>query len=98
MIFDLTVGKWREMARGTFVAWPQWSRDGSAVFYLQVNIDPAVIRVPLAGGNPERIVDLKNIRLTGRFGVSLSLTPDDQPILIRNAGTHEIYALYWQAP
>jgi serine/threonine protein kinase/Tol biopolymer transport system component len=98
MLFDFATRKWREVARGALVSWPVWSHDGSAIFYLQRNVDPAVMRVPMAGGSPERVVDLKNIRLTGHFGASLSLTPNDQPILTRNAGTHEVYALDWQAP
>jgi len=42
----------------------------------------------------ERVVDLKNFRMTGySWGFWLGLAPDDSPLLLRDVGTQEIYAL-----
>jgi len=45
----------------------------------------------------ERVADLKDFRQTGFFGIWLALAPDDSPLLLRDTGNQEIYALDWQA-
>ena len=42
--------------------------------------------------------DLKNFRQTGYYGSWLGMAPDDSPLLLRDTGTQEIYALDWEAP
>ena len=44
------------------------------------------------------MVDLKNFRTGGYFGFWLGFAPDDSPLLLRDTGTQEIYALDWEAP
>jgi hypothetical protein len=56
------------------------------------------MRFRTADRKVERVVDLKDVHTTGFYGLSLSLTPDDQPIITRNIGSQEIFALDWQAP
>jgi hypothetical protein len=34
--------------------------------------------------------------MTGFWGFFLGLTPDDSPLLLRNLGTQDIYALDWE--
>jgi hypothetical protein len=41
---------------------------------------------------------LKNFRQAGASGSWLGLAPDDSPLLLRDTGTEEIYALDWEAP
>ena len=41
----------------------------------------------------ERVVDLKGFRSTGAWGGWFGLDPDDTPMLIRDVGTADIYAL-----
>jgi hypothetical protein len=43
------------------------------------------------------LVSLKDVRRTGFFGWT-GLAPDDSPMLVRDVGTAEIYALDWQVP
>jgi len=45
------------------------------------------------GGTPQRVVDLKDFRFTGAIGGWISLDPDDTPILLRDNGSNDIYAL-----
>jgi hypothetical protein len=35
---------------------------------------------------------------TGYWGPALSLGPDDSPLLLRDAGTYDVYALDWEEP
>jgi hypothetical protein len=46
----------------------------------------------------EQVVDLNNFRMAGYFGPWLGLAPDDSPLLLRDTGSQEIYALDWEAP
>jgi hypothetical protein len=57
-----------------------------------------VMRIRIRDRKIERVADLKNFRQTGSYGVWLGMSPDDSPLLLRDIGTQEIYALDWQAP
>ena len=41
---------------------------------------------------------MKDFRQTGTFSIWLGLAPDDSPLLLRDTGTQEIYALDWETP
>lgn len=71
------------------------SRDGRYV-YLDTGIGahPAIYRVSIAGGEPERVADLEEVRRTyGLFGLWMDLAPDDSPMVLRNTSSQQIYAL-----
>jgi len=36
--------------------------------------------------------------LTGVFGIWFGLTPDDAPLILKDAGTQEIVSMTWRAP
>jgi len=55
--------------------------------------DPGVYRIRVSGGNAERVVDLKGFRYTGAFNFWFGLDPTDTPMLLRDVGTDDIYAL-----
>ncbi len=58
----------------------------------------AVLKVRLSDHKVEQIVDLKNFVPTGRYGGSLTVAPDDSPLLLRDAGTYDVYSIDWQEP
>ena len=59
----------------------------------------AVVRqVRLSDHKVEKITDLKNFASTGRYGYSLTVAPDDSPLLLRDAGTYDVYSLDWGTP
>ena len=95
-VFDFSTGKWQDVGRAGFFSFPCWSHDGRAIYYVQGTVNPAVMRIRLEGRGAERVADLRDIHLTGFYGFSLSLTPDDQPILTRDAGAEEVFALDWK--
>jgi hypothetical protein len=37
-------------------------------------------------------------RAEGQFGFWMGLAPDDSPLVVRDVGVQEIYALDWEAP
>ncbi|HTQ52927.1 MAG TPA: protein kinase [Bryobacteraceae bacterium] len=95
--FDFASTQWRELARGN-LGFPCWSHDGRYIYYIQGTVNPAVMRVAVSGRKPERVVGLQDIHVTGFYGTSLSLTPEDEPIVLRDNGSQEVFAIDWVAP
>jgi DNA-binding winged helix-turn-helix (wHTH) protein/Tol biopolymer transport system component len=79
--------------------WISWSHDSRFIYYLNVDDyvlhtrDPGVYRVSITEGRLEKVVDLNGFTPAGFGGMWLGIDPDDTPILLRNAGMREIYAL-----
>jgi hypothetical protein len=72
---------------------PTLSSDSQFIYFLFPRMDPGVFRVRVSGGNAERVVDLKGFRYTGAVTLWMGLDPTDTPMLIRDVGTDDIYAL-----
>jgi serine/threonine protein kinase/Tol biopolymer transport system component len=97
-LFDFKTQKWVELAKMT-AAYPNWSRDGSYVYFHSFGSDTALYRVRITDHKLERIVGLKGVRLTiGIAGAWCGLAPDDSPTILRDVGSQEIYALDLQLP
>jgi eukaryotic-like serine/threonine-protein kinase len=97
MLFEFATQKWEEIAKVS-LGFPNWSKNSDYVYFLHEENDPAVMRVRISDHKVERVADLKNFRQTGFFSIWLGMAPDDSPLLLRDTGTQEIYALDWQAP
>jgi len=99
MLFDFHSQTWRELVRGAYFGVTNWSADGRFVYYLRRGREPAVLRVGITDGSVEQIAGLKDLRQTGFRGAFWTgLAPDDSPLVLRDTGTQEIYALDLQAP
>ena len=96
-VFDFQTRKWTEIAKGP-LGWTNWSRDGEFIYFLDFRGSGAVRRIRLAGGRSEQVVDLKNFVTAGRYDGSLTLAPDDSPLLLRYRGSQDIYAADWNQP
>jgi hypothetical protein len=75
-----------------------WSRDGKYVYFLHWLDNPAVLRVRINDRKVERAWDLSNLPNTGNVGPWLGLAPDDSPLLLRDIGTQDVYAVDWEEP
>jgi Tol biopolymer transport system component/DNA-binding winged helix-turn-helix (wHTH) protein len=102
VIFDLETNRWSVFTLGHgryWCNWPSWSHDGRFLYFLNVDVadfhtqEPGVYRIPISGGEPEKVVDLKGFVSTGYFGFWAGLDPEDNPLLLRDAGMREIFAL-----
>jgi Tol biopolymer transport system component len=96
-LFDFQTEKWSELMKGR-AAFPNWSGDGRYIYFLPWPDNPAVLRIGVSDRKVERIADLKNVPITGYYGIWLGLAPDDSPLLLRDAGSQDIYALDWETP
>ena len=96
MLFDFGTQKWQELAKIS-LGFPIWSKNSDYLYFLHEENQPSVMRVHIRDRKIESVTDLKNFRVTGFYGDWLGLAPDDSPLLLRDTGTQEIYALDWQA-
>jgi Tol biopolymer transport system component len=92
-LFDFATQKWEALARIS-CSFPNWSKNSDYVYFLQVD-QPSVMRVHVADKRIERVADLRNLRVTGYFTAWLGLAQDDSPLLLRDTGSQDVYALDW---
>jgi len=97
LLFDFQTQKWTELAKGS-MGWLNWSKDGQSVYVLHYKGRGAVLRIRISDHKTEQVVDLKNFITGGRYGGWLGLAPDDSPLLLRDAGIQDVYALDWEVP
>jgi eukaryotic-like serine/threonine-protein kinase len=97
LLFDLQTQKWTELANGS-LSWLNWSHDGQYVYVLDSRRKDAVVRIRISDHKAEQVADLKSFATTGRYGGCLALTPDDSPLLLRDTGSQDVYALNWETP
>ena len=94
MLFDFQNQKWQELARVT-MGFPNWSKNSDYVYFLHEEDHPSVMRVHISDHKVETVADLKHFRQAGYWSVWLGMAPDDSPLLLRDTGTQEVYALDW---
>jgi len=93
-IFDLKTQQWKDLLRKGLNSFPNWSKDGRFIYFQRSTDDRGVFRIPISGGDEERILDMKEFRSMGWYSSGwLGLDPNDAPLLLRDTGTDEIYAL-----
>jgi dipeptidyl aminopeptidase/acylaminoacyl peptidase len=91
-IFDLATEQWSELPVGP-TDWPNWSHDSRSIYFLHAIENPSIVRISIQIGKIENVVDLKGFQFTGWFNLWFGLDPTDAPLLLRNVGTEDIYAL-----
>ncbi len=70
------------------------SPDYKFFYYTTTGPDPKLVRYRVADGYAEQVASLKDFDFALNFyATQASVAPDGSPVLTRNAGTQEIYAL-----
>jgi len=95
-LFEFATQKWVELARLP-IGYPSWSRDSTYVYFDTTAGDTAFWRVRVSDRKIERLASLNAIRRSGTYQWT-GLAADDAPLLLRDVGTEEIFALDWEAP
>jgi len=98
VLFDLRGGTWTELVRSASetIGWPRWSPDGRSLVYVQ---GENIRRISIADRRVDLVVNLKGVGLAmGLLGPWYGSAPDGSPLVLLDAGTHDIYALDWDAP
>jgi serine/threonine protein kinase/Tol biopolymer transport system component len=102
MLFDFTAGKWSELAAGKALQYPNLSRDGKYAYFEDIGESgPELDRVSVTDHKRERVLGFKDIP---RVFMSESGSPwngldlDGSPLIMRDVGIQEIYALDLEFP
>jgi Tol biopolymer transport system component/DNA-binding winged helix-turn-helix (wHTH) protein len=96
-LFDFETEKWTEVVKGTAGGFPNWSKDSTYIYLFGEN-EKSIIRVRVSDLSVEHVADLNSFAQTGLASRSLALAPDNSLLLLRDAGTQDVYALDWKAP
>jgi hypothetical protein len=96
-VLDVATQQWSPPLVRMSVDYPAWSSDSKYIFFLfREGADPGVYRIRATGGKVERVVDLKDWHIAGNFGFWMALDPTDSPLLLRDGGSDDIYALTFE--
>jgi hypothetical protein len=79
------------------VGFPSWSKNGQSIYFLRYPENPAVLRISISDRKLEQVADLRGFVPTGWWGIWLGLDPEDSPLMLRDAGTQDVYSLGWSA-
>ena len=81
-----------------FLSYPNWTRDGEAIIGLKWE-GLRVERFDLKNGRWTTVVDLAQTPLVmSDYGSWMGLAADDSPVVLRDRGSRDLYALDWEAP
>jgi DNA-binding winged helix-turn-helix (wHTH) protein/Tol biopolymer transport system component len=93
-IFDFKTQRWTALPTSGDVEWPSFSHDNRYIYFLRSARDQGVFRIPVTGGKEECVVDMRsNWHLVGYLFSSMALDPTDAPLVLRDTGSDDIYAL-----
>ncbi len=102
LVFDFTAGKWSELTTGKWLQYPNVSSDGKYIFFEDIGESgPELDRVNLTNRKRERVLGLKDIP---RVSMTESGSPwngldlGGSPLIMRDVGIQEIYALDLKFP
>ena len=98
-LYERSSHKWTDLVIQD-IGYPQWSADSNYVYFDSgLGADPAIYRVRIADRKLERIADIRNFnRVVQAWASWMGLTPQGSPLLMRETGSQEVYALDLEAP
>lgn len=91
-VFDFETQRWSLLVK-EWTGFPTWSHDGKYIYFLRPAENHGIYRIRPSGGPAELVLDLQGIRQTSIFGFWIGLDPEDTPMLLRDIGSDDIYAL-----
>jgi Tol biopolymer transport system component len=97
MLFDFTSKKWLELAKGSF-AFPGWSHDGRYIYFEDFG-KGEIRRVEVSSQKFEGVVGITELRRPGDYaGIWSAPAYDGSPMVMRDIGIEEVYALDLKLP
>jgi Tol biopolymer transport system component/DNA-binding winged helix-turn-helix (wHTH) protein len=97
MLYDLNTRTWRE-TQADHVDNPTWSHDGEYIYFDREDGETyrGIFRVKVSDGKMEQVANFSNLQRIAPWWSGL--TPDDSPLILRDTGIQEIYALEVEWP
>jgi Tol biopolymer transport system component/DNA-binding winged helix-turn-helix (wHTH) protein len=95
LLFDSKTNQWSTLAKGELFSYNLWSDDGKYVYMRDNHIGaPRIVRVRIGDARMEEVLSLKDLpQEADIFAGWIGLTPNNEPIVIRDRSVQEIYAL-----
>lgn len=90
VLYDFETRRWSDLAK-VIVGSPSWSKDSKYVYFDTSGKGAGLYRVRVNDHKLERFTSLENVRLAPVWWTGVS--PDGSPLILRDVGTEEIYAL-----
>jgi len=99
-LYDLETKTWQELTPQSGVGFIEWSADSDYLYFDNgLSANPAIYRLRVAGKRVELVASLKDFRrLQWGHLPWLGVTPDGEPLVNREMGSQEVYALDFEAP
>jgi len=93
-VLDVATQRVSTLPVSNSIGYPAWSSDSRYIYFShREKGDPGVYRIRATGGKVECVVDLKDWPIMGLSSFWSALDPTDAPLLLRDVGTDDIYAL-----
>jgi Tol biopolymer transport system component len=98
-LYEFATEAWSDLSTRD-IGFVAWSVDSKHIYFdTGSSKQLAIYRVRLADRKLERLIDLQNFRRVVDPWVSwMGLTPDGSPLLMRDIGSEEVYALDFEEP
>jgi len=98
-VYNFATREWTQVAKAS-IGYPSWSHNGDYIYFLNhLAGGDQIFRVSVASHKLEEVVDLKNFHgAPFLVGYWMGLAPDDSPLMVRDAGTWDFYALRMTLP
>jgi eukaryotic-like serine/threonine-protein kinase len=95
-LYDTRRKTWTTIATGP-IGYVNWGRDSRHVFYDTFGNDASIVSVDIAARRTVRVAELSDVpRVWGPRGPWFGLDAHDAPLILRDEGSQEIYALEWE--
>jgi len=91
-LWDLRTHHWSTVYKG-ILGYAAWASDSRSVYGFRYADDAAILRIPISGGKVQTVASLKNFPYTGTLGLWFGLDPGDGPLMLRDVGTRDVYAI-----
>jgi Tol biopolymer transport system component len=92
-VFDVTSQRWAVLPTTRAVGFPCFSRDSQTIYFITGGPDRGIFRIRVTAGKEERVADMKEWHLAGLADDSLALDATVAPLVMRDVGSDDIYAL-----
>lgn len=94
-LFDVGAQRWSSVINALYPGFPEWSKNSQWIYFSGelITRQTAVFRVARTGGTPELVVSFKDFNVTGWWNGWLGLDSTDAPLVLRDFGSDDVYAL-----
>ena len=99
VLFDFKTQQWQDIGAAS-AAYPNWSRDGKYIYFSQPYVGtPRLARIRVEDKKLEVLAQIDPQQLGWSIvGKWTGLAPDGSPLVLRDTGIQEIYALELREP